>query len=140
MSLLNTFGVNALSGEFDVPYLPPAKADEWEPHFDEHGPCDLPDSQMPTDGSDHGPSARIGQESLLKTERQALEECRYKGMPSPTIEKERPEQKNPVRDSLQGACPGNDLMTKILEIKAKDSENWLRRLARLISPQSWETL
>ena len=36
--------------------------------------------------------------------------------------------------------PGNDLMTKMLEIKAKDSENWLRRLARLISPQSWETL
>lgn len=140
MSLLNTFVVSALNAEFDVPYLPPTKADEWEPRFDEHSPCDSPDSQMSTDGSDHGPSACIGQESLLKTERQAPEECQYNRMLSPTIEKERPEQKNPVRDPLQGACPGNDLMTRILEIMAKDSENWLRRLARLISPQSWETL
>jgi hypothetical protein len=140
MSLLNTFVVSALIGEFDVPYLPPAKVDVWEPRFDEHGQCDSPDSQMSTDGSDHGLSASIDQESLLKTERQALEECQCNGTLSPTIEKERPEQKNPVRDPLQGTCPGNDLMTKILEIKARDAENWLRRLARLISPQSWETL
>ena len=140
MSLLNTFVVSALIGEFDVPYLPPAKVDVWEPRFDEHGQCDSPDSQMSTDGSDHGLSACIGQESLLTTERQAPKECQCNGMLSPTIEKERPEQKNPVRDPLQGACPGNDLMTKILEIKARDAENWLRRLARLISPQSWETL
>jgi hypothetical protein len=140
MSLLNTFGVNALSSEFDVPYLPPAKADVWEPRFDEHGPCDLPDSQMPTDGSDHGPSACIGQESLLKTERQALEECQCNGMLSPAIETEHPDQQNSVFDPFKGSCPGSDLMTKMLEIKAKDSENWLRWLARLISPQSWETL
>ena len=29
MSLLDTFVVSALNAEFDVPYLPPARADEW---------------------------------------------------------------------------------------------------------------
>jgi hypothetical protein len=140
MSLLDTSVVSALHAEFDVPYLPSEKSDEWEPRFDEHGPCDSPDSQMSTDGSDHGPSACIGQESLLKTERQAVEECQCNGMLSPAIETEHPDQQNSVFDPFEGACPGNDLMTKMLEIKAKDSENWLRRLARLISPQSWETL
>ena len=140
MSLLDTFVVSALNAEFDVPYLPPARADEWEPRFDEHGPYDSLDSQTSTDGSDHEPSSCIGQESLLKTERQALEECQCNEMLSPAIETEHPDQQNSVFDPFEGACPGNDLMTKMLEIKAKDSENWLLRLARLISPQSWETL
>ncbi len=108
MSLLNTFVVSALNSEFYVPYLPPAKAAEWEPRFDDHGTCDSPDSQMSTDGSDHGPSACIGHESLLKTERQALEECQCNGTLSPTIEKKGRSKrslseipfKGPVRETI----------------------------------------
>ncbi|MFO0979084.1 MAG: hypothetical protein U0996_21925 [Planctomycetaceae bacterium] len=142
MPVLNTFVVNVLNGEFGVPLTATAEAENCEHNFDEHGRFDSPDSfGLPQNNVDCSvPSACFAPVAGANLEKQPLNGNSGRGMLSPEIGMEHLSEVNPVTQSIQEIPRGKNLIAKIMGITANDAENWLRRLARLISPKSWETL
>jgi hypothetical protein len=140
MSVLNTFVVIGLNAEFTVPFDQSAKTETWGTRVDVHGLGELPYHPVMTGPSHDWPSASIVSGPLVSTD--ALDLVTDDLGPTTPSELE---PANSVQSPLSSKVyretnPKSELLKNVLEIKARDTENWLRRFAALISLQSWETL